>query len=143
MYFTAWPFSKPHVLHWPVARAGLELVTRSNRTIAGHLGSRHGARYKAYERIKSFVDRNEGGLFDSLFDVPVLRKALTMIHQYPLTAGAADQINRQIRSGVCDEDFARLVIQLYDLGKLCIVQEKRDEACAAIICSLGLAAGEP
>ncbi|MEI7902653.1 MAG: helicase-related protein, partial [bacterium] len=129
--------------HHELVKQGLELVSRSNRTIAGHLGSRHGARYKAYERIKGFVERNERDLFDTLFDIPVLRKAMTMIHQYPLTSSATDQLNRQIRSGVRDEDFARLIIQLYDLGKLCAVQEKTDESGAAIICSLGLAAGEP
>ena len=31
MYFTAWPFSKLQVLHWPVARAALKVPTNPHK----------------------------------------------------------------------------------------------------------------
>ena len=49
-----------------------------------------------------------------------------------------DKLNRQLRSGVQDEQLAELVVNLYEDDKPCQVQEGQEAQEPRIICSLGL-----
>ena len=49
-----------------------------------------------------------------------------------------NKLNRQLRSGVQDEQLAELVVNLYEDDKLCLVQEAQETQEPRIICSLGL-----
>jgi hypothetical protein len=44
-----------------------------------------------------------------------------------------------LRSGVPDEDLARLVVGMRDEGRLCLIDEEEQGQEPRIICSLGLA----
>jgi hypothetical protein len=69
--------------HHALTAKGVELIIRENRNIhgtAGTLGSRHGIRFRTYERIKHHLDHIEG----ELFDTTELRKAIQEIYENPL-----------------------------------------------------------
>ena len=57
------------------------------------------------------------------------------MYRYPLRESAKDTLNRQLRSGIDNEQLAQLVVDLRTDDRLCIVQ---DESEQQIICSLGL-----
>ena len=106
----------------------------------GQLGSRSGARLRTYQRLIHFVEVSKHTLFPAS---PELLKAIDEIYRYPLQESARDTLNRQLRSGVSDDDLANLVITLRDANRLCHVQEENEEVQEPqIICSLGLFASD-
>ena len=64
---------------------------------------------------------------------------MEQIYRFPLRESATERLNRQLRSGVQDEQLAELVVNLYEDDKLCLVQEEQEAQEPRIICSLGLA----
>ena len=71
-----------------------------------------------------------------------LRRAIEDIYSFPLRQVAVDILNRQLRSGISDEDLAERVVELREEGRLCIVHEEEESQEPRIICSLGLALPE-
>jgi superfamily II DNA or RNA helicase len=126
--------------HHELVRQAVELVTREEGTTGGQLGRPSGARFRVYERLKRHVAELKGTLFES----PELVKAIDDIYRYPLRQSAVDTLNRQLRSGVSDEELAALVIALREEDRLCLTTDTGDEAPTEprIICSLGLRATE-
>ena len=51
---------------------------------------------------------------------------------------ARDTLNRQLRSGISDENLADLVILLHAEDRLCLTQDDDAPREPQIICSLGL-----
>lgn len=51
---------------------------------------------------------------------------------------AVDTLDRQLRSGISDEDLAQRVVELRDEGRLCIVHEEEESQEPRLICSLDL-----
>jgi hypothetical protein len=78
---------------------------------------------------------------NTLFDSIELRKAIEEILRYPLRQTAVDVLNRQLRSGISDEDLAALVVALREDNSLCIIQDEQQSNEPRIICSLGLSQG--
>lgn len=120
--------------HHELVRKGVELIAERKRSGAGALGRPSGARFRTYERLKNYVLSVQG----TLFDLAELHRAIDEIYRFPLRAAAADQINRQLRSGVSDVDLARLILALREEDRLCIVREDEPDPEPRIICSLGL-----
>jgi hypothetical protein len=55
-----------------------------------------------------------------------------------LLQSATDTLNRQLKSGISDQDLATLVIALRQDGRLCRVEEDGETGEPQVICSLGL-----
>ena len=98
--------------HELVAKPQSSLPRRSNR-LAGNLGRPSGARFKIYERLKSYADRARG----TLWDVPELARVIDDIYRYPLRDTAVQTLNRQFKSGISDEALAQLAIDLREDGQ--------------------------
>lgn len=122
--------------HHDLVAKAVEMVMSEEKSLGGQLGRPSGARYKAYERIKRYAESIRGTLFDN----PEISKVLEDLHRFPLRSGATDVLNRQLRTGVSDQDLAGLAVALRQEGRLCSVEEETPTHEPRIICSLGLSA---
>lgn len=118
-----------------MVKKGVELILSAEKTIGGQLGRPSGARFRTYEWLKRFVDDNGG----TLFVTQELLRTIDDVYRYPLREVAKDILNRQLRSGIQDQQLAELVVSLRAEDRLCIVEEEPEEQEPKIICSLGLA----
>ena len=123
--------------HHDLVRQAVELVAEEEKSVGGQLGRPSGARFRTYERLKRFADELDGTLFESV----ELRKAIEEIYRYPLRQTTTDILNRQLRSGISDEDLAHLVLALREENSLCIISDEHQSQEPQIICSMGLAKG--
>jgi hypothetical protein len=127
-----------HENHHDMAKKGIELVVAEEKTVGGQSGRASSARFRTYERLKEYARNVKGTLFEN----PALDKAIEEIYRCPLRATAIDALNRQLRSGISDEQLAQLVLDLREDGRLCRIHETDEPQEPRIICSLGLAASD-
>ncbi|MEG4215948.1 helicase-related protein [Microcoleus sp. Pol14C6] len=120
--------------HHELVTKGAELIAEEEQNAGGQLGRPSGARFRTYERLKSYFKEMDGTIFAS----DELAKAIDEIYRYPLRQSAIDTLNRQLKSGIGDRQLAELVVGLRMDDRLCIVNEDEDKREPMIICSLGL-----
>jgi hypothetical protein len=120
--------------HHELVAKGIKLIVETEKSVGGQLGRPSGARFRAYERLKAYADSIKGTLFAS----GDLLKAIEDIYKYPLLQSATDTLNRQLKSGISDQDLAALVISLRQDARLCRVAEDGESGEPQVICSLGL-----
>ena len=120
--------------HHELVQAALDHVAAEEKAVGGQLGRPSGARFRVYERLTRHSDSLRNTL---LRNVP-LEKALADILRFPLKTGAADAVNRLLKSNATDEELAGLVVRLRDDNGLCVVEEDAPRQEAQIVCSLGL-----
>lgn len=125
-----------HDHHRLVAKATQVIDEERSAMKSGQLGSRRGARYRAYELLQDYLRHREGDLF--LTDQ--IRAAIQAIYDHPLTTEAVDKLNRQLRSTISAEDLAEMITTLHRDDRLVVVN-LHDEPFKEprILCSLGLA----
>ena len=123
-----------HETHHDLVRKAAERIAKEENQVGGQLGRPSGARFRTYERLKNHAERVEG----TLFDTEQLRRAVGEIYRYPLRQSAVDTLNRQLRSGISDDDLAGLVIEMREDGRLCIIHGEDEPDEPRIICSMGL-----
>lgn len=123
--------------HHEIVAAGVTAIVAQERQAGGQLGRPSNARYRAYEKLKNFLDQNAG----SLFDTAERRRALDEIYRFPLRESARNLLNRQLKAGITGEELASLVTSLREGERLCVIEDMDGEDNEPrIICSLGLAA---
>ena len=123
-----------HETHHELVRKAVELIALEEKTVGGQLGRPSGARFRTYERLKRYADQIRG----TLFDTHQLRRVIEDIYNYPLRQVATDILNRQLRSGISDEDLAQRIIELREEGRLSIIHDEEESQEPRVICSLGL-----
>lgn len=123
--------------HHELVQRGAELIAEDEQNTGGQLGRPSGARFRTYDRLKKYVQRQQG----TLFVTEELVKAIEDIYRYPLRQSALDTLNRQLRSGIGDRQLAELIVSLKTDDRLCILSEEMDKREPQIICSLGLVLG--
>ncbi len=133
------PAQPHHKSHHQLVAEGVKHVAREEKRVGGQLGRPSGARFRAYTRLKAHADAIRG----QLFDVDALHKAIDDIYRYPLRQSAVDTLNRQLRSGVSDDQLAEIVMTLREEDRLCLTENAASEPREPqIICSLGLFDGD-
>ena len=132
------PALERHERHHELVRGGVELLVNEEKTVGGQLGKPSGARFRTYERLKSYLSAIKGTLFEKSDQHAELLRAVDEIYRFPLLQGATDTLNRQLKSGVNDHDLADLVVNLRKDGRLCRITEEQESLEPQIICSLGL-----
>lgn len=121
--------------HHRLVQEAARLIVSEERSVGGQLGRPSGARFRTYERLKDYASEVEGSLF---VDMQKLERVIQAIYRHPLRQTATDSLNRQLRSGISNEDLAALVIDLWETERLCIIEEERQTREPQIVCSLGL-----
>lgn len=124
--------------HHDLVRLGVEKIAQEEKRVGGQLGRPSGARFRVYERLKNFVDQNQG----TLFVTPDLLRAIDDIYRFPLREYAKDILNRQLRAGMDNHQLAELVVSLRADDRLCVTEEEVERREPKIICSLGLKTSE-
>ena len=129
------PAQPHHESHHELVAEGVRHVVREEKRVGGQLGRPSGARFRTYTRLKAYADAIKG----QLFDVEALHKAIDEIYRYPLRPTTVDTLNRQLRSGVSDDQLADIVMALREEDRLCLTGDAAAESQESrIICSLGL-----
>jgi len=123
-----------HEKHHELVLQASELIAEEEKNSGGQLGRPSGARFRSYERLKNYVQQMKGTIFVS----EELVKAIDDIYRYPLRQSAIDTLNRQLKSGISNQQLAELVVALRTDDRLCIVSEEIEKREPQIICSLGL-----
>ena len=128
------PAQPHHESHHELVAEGVRHVVREEKRVGGQLGRPSGARFRTYTRLKAYADAIKG----QIFDVDSLHKAIDDIYRYPLRPSAVDTLNRQLRSGVSDDQLAGIVMSLREEDRLCPTGDAAETQEPQIICSLGL-----
>ncbi|MFT5365195.1 MAG: superfamily II DNA or RNA helicase [Candidatus Latescibacterota bacterium] len=123
-----------HDNHHQMVLAGLKHIASESKSVGGTLGRPSGARFRVYERLKSYADR----IKNTLFDTALLHRTIEEMYRYPMTNVATDTLNRQLRSGISDDNLAQLVIALREDNRLCVIHDDVQRQESRIICSMGL-----
>ena len=123
-----------HEAHHALVRQAAQSIASHDKSVGGQLGRPSGARFRTYDRLKNYAEKVRGTIFDS----DPLRRAVDDIYRHPLRQSAINTLNRQLRSGIADEDLAALVIEMREDDRLCIVHGEQERREPRIICSLGL-----
>ncbi len=122
-----------------LVKQGVEhIIEEETRNTGGQLGAPSGARRRTYERLKLYIEKTRETLFPPSQE---LYNAVDEIYRYPLQEMARDTLNRQLRSGIDDEQLVNLVTNLRADNHLCQVHEQDEPEEPQIICSLGLFEG--
>ncbi len=106
--------------HHELVKRGVELILTEEKTVGGQLGRPSGARFRVYERLMRYATAVKG----TLLETPSLLKTIEEIYRHPLRQTATDSLNRQMRSGISDEELVQRVIALRDEDRLCIAEEE-------------------
>jgi hypothetical protein len=122
--------------HHDLVRQGVKHIVQQEKTSGGQLGRPSGARYRTYDRLKRYYDDLKKN--QPLFARDELERAIDDIYRFPLRSSATDILNRQLRTGVSDDNLAELVIDLRSEDRLSIREEEIEQQEPRIICSLGL-----
>jgi hypothetical protein len=120
--------------HHRLVTAGVKHILDEEKNTGGQLGRPSGARFRTYERLKRYAQSVKGTLFES----QDLLNAIDTLYRHPLRQAATDQLNRQLKSGIDDQQLAELVIALHLDDRLCLVHDNEVDREPQIICSMGL-----
>ena len=123
--------------HHDLVARGVKIMISENRNIhssTGTLGSRHGIRYRAHEKIKNHLGHIEG----ELFDTAELRAALQQMCENPLTEKAKAVLGQHLKMKSSAQALAECVQSFYQDDELCLDRHRSADAEPRLICSLGL-----
>jgi helicase-like protein/phospholipase D-like protein len=124
--------------HHDLVEKGVRYMVKEEKSAGGQLGRPSGARFRVYERLKTYLTHVQG----MIFATKDLTKAIDQIYRYPLQQASADALNRQLRIGAGDHQLADFVVSLWQQDRLCRVEEEIQTQEPQIVCSLGLSSLE-
>jgi superfamily II DNA or RNA helicase len=125
--------------HHDLVSVAILHIKKVEDTIGGQLGKKNGARYRAYMRLKRYIEEKK----DTLFVTEKLKRGFEDLYKYSLMEYARETINRQLKMGISDEDLGILIVSLRDEGKLSIKDEEGlIHKEPRIICSMGIVDSE-
>ena len=131
----------------PAQNNHLELVDRAvtgikneNTSVGGILGNRFSTKRKIYDLLNHYYEQPLS-IFNTQDKKDILKFAIDQIYNYPLMEGSKFILGRMMRTATTHDDIVDTVIEMYEKGNLCRVDEDRTKhKDPTIICSMGLKA---
>ena len=129
-----------HPQHHDLVTRGAELIAEQTKTIAGTFGNRRSAAARTYDRLMVYTQhiRETMPLLAQGTEWENLERAIEEINQHPLKQNAIVRLNRELKTGISDEQLAKLVTFLREHDALCVITSEERRDGAQIICSMGL-----
>ena len=126
--------------HHELTQKGLVHIAEEEKSFGGALGRPSGARFKTFERLKRFRERqgDKRDLFITDEYIRRIDRVLEEIYRYPLCQAATDTINRQLKAGIGDHYLVDLIFALREDGRLCLIEDDEQTRDPTLICSMGL-----
>lgn len=124
--------------HHELVEHAVRHITVHATSTGGQLGRPSGARFKVYERLKTYLRNVRSFSAATEHSVALLEKALEEIYQFSLNQSAIDIFNRQLKAGISDDALANLILALREEDRLCLIHSESDCNEPQVICSLGL-----
>jgi hypothetical protein len=129
------PPLKRSEFHHDIVKKAIEYIHDASTKLGGQLGKTTGARYRAYMKISTWLQKNK----DTLFDTDEIKRTHEDLYNYPLMEHAKEVINRELKSGINDEQLIELITGLREQGELSLKNDKEQAIKEPrIICSMGL-----
>ncbi len=132
-----------HLQHHELVTRGAELIAEQTKTVAGTLGNKRSAAARTYDRLMAYTQhvRETTPLLAMGTEWETLERAIEEINQHPMKQNAIARLNREFKSGISDEQLAKLVTFLREHDALCVISPEERRDGAQIICSMGLFRG--
>ena len=132
-----------HSQHHELVTSGARLIAEQSRTVAGTLGNKRSAAARTYDRLMAYIQRvrESTPLLAMGTEWENLERAIEEINQHPLKQNAIARLNRDLKSGISDEQLGGLVTFLREHDALCVINPEEQRDGAQIICSMGLFRG--
>ncbi|MDS3860979.1 phospholipase D-like domain-containing protein [Thermosynechococcaceae cyanobacterium BACA0444] len=129
-----------HPQHHELVKTGAELIAEQAKRVPGTLGHKRSAAARTYDRLMAYTQRvrEKTPLLATGSEWESLERAIGEIHNHPLKQKAIADLNRELKTGISDEQLAQRVIFLREHDALCVINPEEQRSGAQIICSMGL-----
>ena len=115
-------------------------IKNENTSVGGILGNRFSTKRKIYDLLNHYYEQPLS-IFNTQDKKDILKFAIDQIYNYPLMEGSKFILGRMMRTATTHDDIVDTVIEMYEKGNLCRVDEERTKhKDPTIICSMGLKA---
>lgn len=126
--------------HLDLVNKAINGIKNENTSVGGILGSRFSTKRKIYDLLNHYYEQPVN-IFYTQEKKALLKFAIDQIYNYPLLENSKFILGRMMRTGSTHDDIVDTVIEMYENGNLCHVDEdKTKHKDPAIICSMGLKA---
>lgn len=126
--------------HLELVNKAINGIKNENTNVGGILGSRFSTKRKIYDLLNHYYEQPLN-IFYTQEKKVLLKFAIDQIYNYPLLENTKFILGRMMRTGSTHNDIVDTIIEMYENGNLCRVDEnKTKHKDPAIICSMGLKA---
>ena len=134
------PALPPQDNHLELVDKAVTSIKNENTNVGGILGSRFSTKRKIYDLLNHYYEQPLS-IFNTQDKKDILKFAIDQIYNYPLMEGSKFIIGRMMRTAASHDDIVDTVIEMYEKGNLCRIDEDRTKhKDPTIICSMGLKA---
>lgn len=125
--------------HLDLVGKAINGIQADNMSVSGILGSRFSTRYKIIELMEHFYNQKTPSLFLQGDRKQQLKMALDAVYNYQLLESSKNLLGRLIRMrNNSNEDIIDTILELFENGNLCRIDENNNQKEPTIICSMGL-----
>ena len=140
----ACPINEPSIPaqdnHLQLVEKAIKGIKNENTNVGGILGSRFSTKRKIYDLLNHYYEQPIN-IFYTQEKKAMLKFAIDQIYNYPLLENSKFILGRMMRTGSTHDDIVDTIIEMYENGNLCRIDEdKTKHKDPVIICSMGLKA---
>ena len=124
--------------HLQLVEKAIKGIKNENTNVGGILGSRFSTKRKIYDLLNHYYEQPIN-IFYTQEKKAMLKFAIDQIYNYPLLENSKFILGRMMRTGSTHDDIVDTIIEMYENGNLCRIDEdKTKHKDPVIICSMGL-----